>query len=266
MVPEVVFPTRVVDGAPRELEVAVGGLTVRGTSVAARVTAFAVPELGVALDIGRLSPSIAAQPVVLVSHTHLDHFSAVLAYLNLRARFWPEAPARLAVPSEVAEPLKAALRLMPGVESVRKRLDLDAAVVGVRAGEEVNLPGGRAEAFAADHGHPALGWRLYRGDATRPALVFAGDGSVKPFLARPELLDGAVAVVECTYLDGDLRIAARIARHAHLKDWLELAPRLTCDTLVLAHLPVGRRAELEAAAAPLAAALAAPLVLWVDSD
>lgn len=258
------FPGVVADQGPRELESSFAGITLRGTSVAARATAFAVPELGVALDLGRLSPSIAAQPVVLVSHTHLDHFSAVLAYLNLRARFWPEEPARLAVPRAVAEPLKAALRLMPGVDSVRKRLDVEAAVVGVAAGEEVPVPGGRAEAFAADHGRPALGWRLYRGDASRATLVFAGDGTTEPFLARPALLDGAVAVVECTYVEDNLRLAARLARHAHLKDWLELAPRLTCDTLVLAHLPEAPRADLERAALPLAAALGAPVVLWAN--
>ncbi len=262
--PEILFPASVADGTPRELEAALGGVTLRGTSVAARATAFAVPELGVALDVGRLSPSIAAQPVVLVSHTHLDHFSAVLAYLNVRARFWPGEPPRLVVPAEVAEPLRAALRLMPGVDSVRKHLDVDGAVVGVAAGDEVLLPGGRAEAFAADHGRPALGWRLYRGDASRAALVFAGDGTTEPFLARPELLDGAVAVVECTYVEDNRRIAARLARHAHLKDWIELAGQLPCDTLVLAHLPAAPRADLERAAAPLAAALSAPLVLWVD--
>lgn len=77
---------------------------------------------------------------------------------------------------------------------------------------------------------------------------------------------GLVAVVECTYLDDNLRLAARLARHAHVKDWVELAPRLTCDTLVLAHLPAAPRAELERAALPLVHALNAPLVLWVNPE
>lgn len=263
---QVLFPGAVGDVAPRELEITLEGVTLRGTSVAARATAFAVPELGVALDLGRLSPTIAAQPVVLVSHTHLDHFSAVLAYLNLRARFWPAEPPRLLVPAEVAEPLKAALRLFPGVESVRKRMDVDAAIVGVEEGVQVPLPGGWAEPFAADHGRPSLGWRLYRGGGNRPALVFAGDGTTEPFVARPELLDGAAAVVECTYLEENRRIVARLARHAHLKDWVELAPYLTCDTLVLAHLPELGREELERAARPLAQVFRGRIVLWASKD
>lgn len=263
---ELFFPSPVNDGASLELEANFGSLTLRGTSVAARATAFSVPQLGVALDLGRLSPGIAAQPVVLVSHTHLDHFSAVLAYLNLRARFWPEEPARLVVPREVAEPLQAALHLMPGVDSVRKRLNIEGVILGAREGEEIPLPGGHAVAFAADHGRPALGWRLYREGSRRAALVFAGDGTTAPFHARPELLDGEVAVVECTYVEENHRLAARLARHAHLRDWLELAPQLVCDTLVLSHLPELPRAELERAAQPLRAALTARLSLWVASE
>lgn len=263
---QVLFPSAVADGVPRELEITLDGLTLRGTSVAARATALAVPELGVALDLGRLSPTVAAQSVVLVSHTHLDHFSGVLAYLNLRARFWPEDPPRLAVPTEVAEPLRAALRLFPGVESVRKRLDVDTAIVGVGEGDRVALPGGWAQAFAADHGRPALGWRLFRSGGRRPALIFAGDGTTEPFLLRPDLLDGGVAVVECTYVEDNRRIVARLARHAHLKDWVELAPHLTCDTLVLGHLPELGWEELERAVQPVAQAFRGRLILWTTKD
>lgn len=263
---QVLFPGVVDDGAPRELEISLEGVTLRGTSVAARATALVVPELGVALDLGRLTPAVAAQPVVLVSHTHLDHFSAVLAYLNLRARFWSDDPPRLAVPAEVAEPLREALRLFPGVESVRKRLDVDAAIVGVGEGDRVGLPGGWAEALAADHGRPALGWRLFRSGGERPALVFAGDGTTAPFLTHPELLDGGVAVVECTFVEDNRRIAARLARHAHLKDWVELAPHLACDTLVLAHLPELGWEELERAVRPLAQVFRGRIVLWAAKD
>jgi len=69
------FPRTVGDAFPSELELRVAGLTLRGTSVAARATAFAIPEFGVALDVGRMSPTIAAQPVVLLSHGHLSTIS-----------------------------------------------------------------------------------------------------------------------------------------------------------------------------------------------
>jgi ribonuclease Z len=245
-----------------ELELSVSGVTVRGTSVAARATAFAVPEFGVALDVGRMSPAIAAQPVVLLSHGHLDHLSGVLAYLNVRARFHRGEPTRLVVPESVAGPLEQALALMPGMESVRKRLRLQEVIVGVTPGERVKLPGGTAVPFAVDHGIETLGWALRRPRARRPVLVYAADGSTEPFVAAPELLDATVAIVECTFVERNRKVAARMARHAHLSDWVALASKLRCDHLVLAHLPPMLAAEITALLAPLAERLPGCLVAW----
>ncbi len=257
------LPRPVDSGAPAELEMDLDGITLAGTSVAARATGFAVPEFGVALDVGRLSPRLAAQPVVLLSHGHLDHLAGILAYLNVRARFHAGVPPRVAAPRGVAEPLLAALAVMPGMESVRKRLSLEDVVLAVEPGETVTVPGGAATSFAVDHGVPSLGWALRRPGEPRPCLVYAGDGAVGPFAADPGLLDAATAVVECTFVEKNRRIAARLARHAHILDWVELAPALRCGRLVLAHLPPLPAAELATLAAPLTAAFAGELVLWV---
>jgi ribonuclease BN (tRNA processing enzyme) len=261
-VQEVVYPKSAGEAFSSELELQRAGLTLRGTSVAARATAFAVPELGVALDVGRMSPTIAAQPVVLLSHGHLDHLSGVLAYLNVRARFHAGEPTRLVAPQEVADRLRQALALMPGMESVRKHLHLGEAIVGVNPGDRVTLPGGTAVPFEVDHGIQTLGWALRRPRQRRPALVYAADGSTEPFIAEPGLLDAAIAIVECTFLERNRKVAARLAKHAHLSDWVALAPRLSCDHLVLAHLPLMATAELTALAAPLAETLPGALVLW----
>jgi len=253
------------DPLPSELELEIGGLTLRGTSVAARATAFAVPEFGVALDVGRMSPAIAEQPVVLLSHGHLDHLSGVLAYLNVRARFHTGEATRLVAPESVAGPLRGALAAMPGMESVRKRLRLEEAIVGVAPGDRVEVPGGSAVPFAVDHGVPTLGWALRRPRRRRPHLVYASDGSTGPFAADPSLLDAAVAVVECTFLGRNRKVAARLAKHAHLLDWLALAPALRCDYLVLAHLPPTPAGELRTLLAPLAERLRGRLVAWAIS-
>jgi ribonuclease Z len=262
-VSDVGIPTLRRGSAPPELEWRWGDITLVGTSLAARATAFAVGELGVALDIGRMTPLLAAQPVVLLSHGHLDHLSGVLAYLNVRARFHTDEPTRLVVPREIRDAMRGALELLPGMESVRKRLDLSDAVVGAAPGDRVELRGGHAVAFACDHGVPALGWRLFQGDSDRAVLTYAGDGSTAPFEAEPALLDAGMAVVECTFAEPNRRIAARLSRHAHLRDWIELAPRLRCDHLVLAHLPALPPDRLRGLLAPLAAAFSGTLVAWV---
>ena len=247
---------------PPELQLSVGGLTLLGTSVGARATAFALPELGVALDLGRLTPMLAAQPVVLLSHGHLDHLAGVLAYLNVRARFHEGEATAVFGPPEVMGPLRQALALMPGMESVRKRTRLEDLLRDADPAVEVRLRGGRARPFPVDHSVPTFGWTLWTGRNQRPALVYGADGSVDPFRAAPELLDAAVAIVECSCPEPNRRIAARLAKHAHVRDWVELAPVLACDTLVLAHLPELPPAELEALVRPLSLVFRGRLVVW----
>ena len=257
------FPEPVTTGSPPELELRLGAVTLRGTSVAARATAFAVPEAGAVLDIGRLTPALAGQPVVLVSHTHMDHLAGLLAYLNVRARFHPDEPPAVVLPAGQAESMRRALEAMPGLESVRRRFPLDEIVLGAEPGDVVALPGGVAVAFELGHSVPTLGWRLGADRESRPTLVYALDGEVQPFGDDPALLDGEVALVECTFVERNRRIAARLSRHAHLRDWIELAPRLRCDHLVLAHMPPLDPARAAVLLEPLADAFSGTVVPWV---
>jgi ribonuclease Z len=264
--PQPVFPLRLESRFSPELQLSVAGVTVHGSSVGARATAFALPEMGVALDIGRLTPILAAQPVVLLSHGHLDHLAGLLAYLNVRARFHEGEATAVFGPPEVCGPLRKALALMPGMESVRKRMRLEDIVRDAVPGDEVRLGRGRATPFPLDHSVPTLGWTLWSDGSDRPALVYAMDSTTEPFRAAPELLDAAVAIVECSFPEKNRRIAARLAKHAHVLDWVELAPELTCDALVLAHLPELAADELTEMVKPLAKALRGSLVVWAPTE
>jgi ribonuclease BN (tRNA processing enzyme) len=247
-----------------ELELDLGAITLCGASLAARATAFTIPELDVILDLGRLVPTTAERSTVLLTHGHLDHLSGILAYLNLRARFHQGETTRLWGPGPVIGPLRQALAVMPGMESVRKRMRLEDVLREVRPGETVALPHGTARAFAVEHGVPGVGWALCRAGEPRPLLVYGGDGATTPYEASPELLDAGAALVECTFPEPNRRVVARLSGHAHMLDWLDLAPRLRCDTLILMHLPALPWAELEVLAAPLAEAFPGRLVLWAD--
>ncbi|MFN3413385.1 MAG: MBL fold metallo-hydrolase [Thermoanaerobaculum sp.] len=222
---------------PPELRLSFPFGTLRGTSIASRATALAVQELGFALDLGRLTPVIMQQPTVFLTHAHLDHSSALAAYLNTRARFFREEKTTVWVPEPLPQDFLAAFAVLPGMHSVRKRIALEEVLRPAWDGTEVGLPWGHARAFATDHGVPSLGWAFYHRGSSRPFLVFAGDGDPWYFASRPQLLDAQVAVVECSLSGENRRLAARLARHAHILDWIELAPRLCCEVLVLAHLP-----------------------------
>ena len=103
--------------------------------------------------------------------------------------------------------------------------------------------GGAARAFGIHHSVPSLGWALSGSDNQRPTFAFAGDGTVLPFENDPSLLDATVAVVDCSFVDSGTRVAARLGGHGHIQDWINLAPQLPCDVLVLAHLPPEATAE-----------------------
>ena len=237
-------------------------LTLVGTSVAAQATAFALPNLEVAVDIGRLTPTSAQQPTLLLTHTHLDHSAGLLAYLNLRARFYRDQPTTVWVPAPVQKDLLEALRLFPGMASVAKRLPLAEVIRPVEDGQEIVLDGLTVEAFAVKHSVPTLGWRLTQAGQDATGVVFASDGDPRFFSSRLQLLQAQMAVVECSFIGENRRVAARMAAHAHILDWLELAPLLPVEVLVLAHLPETLRSLR--AFRTLAEDFPGSVVLWAE--
>lgn len=234
---ELLFPQSKASGLPAELELPRGQLTLVGTSVAAQATAFALPKLGVAVDIGRLTPTLAQQPTLLLTHAHLDHSAGLLAYLNFRARFYQDQPTTVCVPAPIQKDLLEALRLFPGMASVAKRLPLAEVIRPVEDGQEIIVEAFRVRAFAVKHSVPTLGYSLSKFGQDSPEVVFASDGDPRFFSSRPHLLQGQMAVVECSFLGENRRVAARMAEHAHILDWLELAPLLPVEVLILSHLP-----------------------------
>jgi len=221
-----------------ELRLDLAGHSVAGFSVAALATAFAVDRFKTAIDMGRCSALLAAQETVLLTHCHSDHVAGILAWLSAHTRRHPGRPTRIVAPSERQPELLAALEIWPDLDGVRRRVDLEEALLGASPGDTVELAGGgAATAFAVRHNTASLGWTITVGDQTRPAMVFAGDGTVEPFRDNPTLLDADIAVVDCSFIDPGTRVAARLGGHGHLADWLELLPELRSNALVLAHLP-----------------------------
>lgn len=220
------------------------GHALAGVSVAALATAFAIDRFSTAIDMGRCSARLAAQETVLLTHCHSDHVAGLIAWLSAHTRRHRGRPTRVVVPDGKRADLLAALEIWPDLDGVRRRVVLDEVLVGALPGTTIELAeGGSARAFAVRHNTTALGWAITAGDGTRPALVFAGDGTVEPFRDNPAKLDAPLAVVDCSFIDPGTRVAARLGGHGHLMDWIELLPDLRCDALVLAHLPPEATAE-----------------------
>ena len=227
-----------------ELAYEVDGHRIAGSSVAALATAFAIERFATAIDMGRCSALLAAQDTVLLTHCHSDHVAGLVAWLSAHTRRHRGRPTRVVVPHERRDQLLAALEIWPDLDGVRRRVSLDSAFVGAAPGAIVPLPEGAvASAFAVRHNTATLGWAISPAPGTRPFAVFAGDGTVEPFRNDPSRLDGAIAIVDCSFVKPGTRVAARLGGHGHLADWLELLPALSCNALVLAHLPPEVTAE-----------------------
>jgi phosphoribosyl 1,2-cyclic phosphodiesterase len=221
-----------------ELRYATGDLELVGTSVSALATAFAVDDVKTAVDMGRCSALLAAQQTVLLTHCHSDHVAGLVAWLSAHTRRYEGSPTRVMVPRERRQPLLDALEVWPDLDGVRRRVDLEQALIPAGPGDRVELAhGGWAQSFAVRHSAPSLGWAVAGPGSDRPWFVFAGDGTVEPFQEDPMLLEATAAVVDCSFIDPGTRVAARLGGHGHLTDWIELLPSLPCDTLVLSHLP-----------------------------
>jgi ribonuclease BN (tRNA processing enzyme) len=240
---EIRFP-EAAPGSLSELRLECSDLDLVGTSVAALATAFAVAGLRTAVDMGRCSALLAAQETVLLTHCHSDHVAGLVAWLSAHTRRYQGAPTRVVLPEERRDALLAALDIWPELTGVRRRVRLHEVLVPAAPGDTVELAnGGWARAFAVHHSVPSLGWAVGRTGSARPLIVFAGDGTTRPFEEDPGLLDADVAIVDCSFVDEGTRVAARLGGHGHLQDWITLLPSLRCDTLVLAHLPAEATAE-----------------------
>lgn len=235
-----------------------------GASVAALATAFAVDRFKTALDMGRCSALLAAQETVLLTHCHSDHVAGIIAWLSAHTRRHRGRPTRIVVPEEKRPELLAALEIWPDLDGVRRRVNLAEVLVGASPGTTVDLAqGGTATSFKVRHNTAALGWKISIGNAPRPAMIFAGDGTVEPFRDDPSLLDGDIAVVDCSFIEPGTRVAARLSGHGHLNDWIELLPELRCETLVLAHLAPETTAERILERLPEELPGAATVVPWL---
>lgn len=251
-------------GSPSELWLAWSDIELVGTSVAALATAFAVDAFRVAVDMGRCSQLLAGQDTVLLTHCHSDHVAGLVAWLSAHTRRFEGRPTRVVLPAERRQSLLRALEIWPELDGVRRRVCLDEVLVPASPGDRVALAeGGWARAFPVHHSVPSLGWAVGRRGSSRPAVVFAGDGTSRPFEQNPGLLDADVAVVDCSFVEAGTRVAARLGGHGHLQDWLALLPVLGCDTLVLSHLPAEATAEIIAERLRGAPPSATVIVPWV---
>lgn len=250
---------RPVDNAPY-MTMTHGGLTIEGYSRAAVQSYWRVPELKVGFDLGGQPWDFMGTPTWFVTHTHLDHISALPVYVA-RRRMMKMEPPRVFVPAENVEDVKKLLMIFQRLDRGRQVCDL----VPVEPGQEFELSRELVvTAWATAHTIPSRGYvvwdrrnklkdeylglpgekirdlRLSGTPVTRevrtPLLAYTGDTSPAGLDACPAAFEAKVLITELSFV----RAAHRRDKihkfgHMHLDDFLERADRFKNEVIVAAH-------------------------------
>ncbi len=243
-----------------------GDLLLSGGSRAGEGTLLVLPQLRLALDIGRPHRILPPVTTACLSHGHIDHLGG-LAYWASQRYLNSMGPATLLVPEPIAADVTELLNLHARLEG-GKPYDIDLKPVSAAAVHPLRTDF-HLEFFPTDHWIPTLGSRVLwtrrrllpelagvepaelaalRKSGTQitfeivTPLVSYGADTGPGLFTNKRALDAEILLLECSFWkDGDLE-RARTYGHLHISDLLEIAPHLKCRHLVLLH--ASRRTRL----------------------
>ncbi len=235
-------------------------MKLEGLSVAGVETCIEVPSLRLVLDMGRCTRSAVYQPLVLVSHGHLDHMGAIAQHAARRSMMHMDESTYLvpaAVARDVEELFNAAGRL--DGQTIPRR------VVPLAAGEEFQIAKHRwVRPFQTYHRVPSQGYTVWErrhrlrdefhglpgarlGELRKSGvsideirdvalLSFTGDTRIEVLQRNPELQHSETLIMETTFLDDRVSVeGARSTGHIHLDEVLRRAELLPRGEVVMSH-------------------------------
>jgi ribonuclease Z len=235
-------------------------MDLKGFSIAGVETCIEVPSLRLVLDLGRCSRTAINQPLILVSHGHLDHIGAIAQHAARRAMMKMGESVYL-VPRVVAHHAEALFNAAGALDGH----PIPRRVVPMSPGEDFPLGKGRwVRPFETFHRVPSQGYTIWEkrhrlredlrgapapklGELRKqgvtvdepydaPLLSFTGDTRVEALERNPELQSTETLVIEATFLDDVVSLPdAREMGHIHLSELLDRADLLPKRDVVLTH-------------------------------
>jgi ribonuclease Z len=231
-----------------------------GYSVAGEETVVQIPELNVCFDIGRCPFFALTSDFVCITHSHMDHIAGLGYYLSQR-NFQGMKAGTILLPREIEQPVDSLLRAWRDVE----RQGTPYQLVPMQPGQlyQVRRDFG-IRAWASHHGGASLAYALisireklkpeligvpgpelvemkkrgveiqYRVEV--PLVAFVGDTTVGPLFDQPDIATAQVLITECTFFDPAHRNKAKVGKHLHLEQLVDLLPKLKNQHIVIGHV------------------------------
>ncbi len=239
---------------------------VQGLSVAGEASVVHIPELDLAFDLGACPKAVLPATIVAVTHGHMDHIAAAAYYFSQR-HFQDMSPGHVVCPTRLEAPLKGLMKAWVEVEHQQT----PHTITGLPVDAEMPLKGNlRLRAFETNHRVPSQGYLVmehrsklkeeYVGlpqealvkikaegkDITRtleiPLIAYTGDTAPGDHFDREDVRNAKLLITECTFIDPGHRDRAKVGRHMHLDDIIDLLEKTKAEAVVLTHL--SRRTHL----------------------
>jgi ribonuclease Z len=250
---------RPVDNAPY-LSHTHGGLTIEGYSRAAVQSYWRLPELKLGFDLGGHPWDFMGTPTWFVSHTHLDHVSALPVYVARRRMMRMEPPI-IYVPAEGLDDVKKLMLIFQRLDRGRQLADLRPVVCG----DEIELSREHVvKVFDTVHTIPSRGFVVYDrrnklkdefvglpGEKIRdlklsgvaitreirvPLVAYTGDTAPAGLDSYPDCFKAKVLITEMSFIrEKHRREKIHKFGHMHLDDFIERADRFENELVVAGH-------------------------------
>jgi len=253
---------------PGVAEIEHGRIRILGISLAGEETAFVLPEMNLAFDVGRCQQEVLGVDHVFLSHGHMDHAAGIAYYFSQRM-FIDNQPGHLFAPAPLVEPIRRLLRVWADIDGHEPPANIHPALPGtdvvlrrdllVRP-FEVNHPCRRHDrSIVQGLGYAAIEVRQklldqYK-DLTGPQLVelkrrgvqitrrvelplvaYCGDTAPGDFFELDYVRSSQVLLLECTFFEPDHRDRARAGYHMHVSYLPDIVAKLGNERIVLYHL------------------------------